>query len=613
MFLYLIYFIKIMSLSNILISNLHPPQSISSNSTPSTTTPISFSIKLTNDFINLLKNHSTPNNKIKLIVKNSNISIKLSDDLIFPCLPLPENLTVDIYSIPSNNQISQFDGRIINKLTVITDAKKIKEINTTNSIISTSNSKINSRLTPSLLIPSSPINNQRSTYSIYSNVPNNPYKISLSKDSNYIIVKKLIHLLALGPITYNHIVKLLDYSKFDSILDDYGQVYNDQDQFIQEDRFPYIDSNNTRKNDDDEEEDDEVQRFILKDRSYKELRPWKWNYTSYERNSILNNVNNALTRIGFSQSHPLRRKIVEPPNENDKEVKKPNISSLGGGFLISSTSSKKKSTPTPIPSKSNTPVVPTPTPAPAPTSSSSSFSKINSPMINSISAKTDTPVIRPPSRNINNTPSPSSKLKLNNNNNNNDKRKFSSSSSSSEDDDSKKLNYTSPPSSEEESAGGTSSSSTTTNTNGGVASNSNNETIYNNKDSKLEYYTNLATKFKIKYKEYSELYNSLLTKNDIKPMDYKENLLKLFKLHQNLSQWKKILWNFDKEIKSKNTLSGLHIEKNTTINNTNNTNSNADTNTSPAINLSPSNTVIDAHPPGIRTATPFKRRKVMDY
>ena len=121
----------------------------------------------------------------------------------------------------------------------------------------------------------------------------------------------------MGPITYNHIVDLLDYTKIDHLLDDYGQVYNDQDQFIQEDRFPYIDSNNNSNDDSDDDMDEEVQRFILKDKSYKELTPWKWNYTNYERNSILNNVNNALTRIGFSQSHPLRRKIVEPPNEDD--------------------------------------------------------------------------------------------------------------------------------------------------------------------------------------------------------------------------------------------------------------------------------------------------------
>lgn len=611
-----------MSCSNILISNLLPPQSNSS--------PISFSIKLTNDLIHLLKSNGS-NNKIKLIVKNGNVSIKLSEELVLPCLPLPENLPVDIYSISnkstSTKLVSQYDGRIINKLTVVTDSKKIKEINAANALSSNHNNKLgsyingntnsnsnnnntNNRLTPSLLVPSSPVS-RRSAYSTYSNTTKNPYKISLSSDNQASIIKKFIHLLALGPITYNHIVDLLDYTKIDHLLDDYGQVYNDQDQFIQEDRFPYIDSNNNSNDDSDDDMDEEVQRFILKDKSYKELTPWKWNYTNYERNSILNNVNNALTRIGFSQSHPLRRKIVEPPNEDDNrsETKKPNGSSLGGGFLISSSSSvssnnKKRSTPTPVPSKANTPVNTTSkvnTPV-------NTTSKINTPVVSS--SKVNTPVVAPPkattpvvasskastpvnipprNTNSNSIPSPPVKVKVNN------KRKFSSSSSSSEDDDSKKLNYTSPPSSEEES---------TSNNNNASGHNG-----VNSQKSKLDYYTNLAIKFKNKYKEYSELYNALLNKNEIKAIDYKDNLMKLFKLHQNLTQWKKLLWDFDKESKLKNSLSDIHIERNTTPI----TSSSGSSSTSIFKASSPSSTVLDAHPPGIKTATPFKRRKVMDY
>ncbi|RCK55789.1 hypothetical protein Cantr_05061 [Candida viswanathii] len=526
---------------NILISSLPPPSSSSSNSSPS---PVSFSIKLNNDLIHLLKSHTTPSNKIKLIVKNGNISIKLSDSLIFPCLPLPENLTVDVYSLGNNThqQTSQYDGRIINKLTVVTDSKKIKEINAANAASATnSNKSASSRLTPFSLVPSSPGPGPRgSVYSTYSKSHENPYKVSLH-DSHSTIGKKLLHLLALGPISYHHICELMDYLKIDNLLDDYGQVYNENDQFIREDKFPYTTSAG----------DSLTQLFILKDKSYKELMPWKWNYDNYERNLILNNVNNALTRIGFSQSHPLRRKIVEPSDDNEEVNKKPNGSSLGGGFLISSSSSKKKSTPTPMASKANTPVIPS----------------------------------KSSNNNGNTTPSPQVKTKPTN------KRKFSSSSSSSEDDDSKKMNYTSPPSSEEETHNSpphsTGSSGTTQKT-------------------KLEYYTNLANKFRNKYKEYSDLYNLLLTKNDMKSMDYKENVTKLFKMHQSLSDWKRSLWNFDKESKLKSSLSELHIERNSPV-------PPVRVSSPPPHHAVTSNGLIDAHPPGIRSTTPFKRRKVMDY
>lgn len=269
-----------------------------------------------------------------------------------------------------------------------------------------------------------------------------------------------------------------------------------------------------------------------------------------------------------------------------------------------SSNNKKRSTPTPVPSKANTPVNTTSkvnTPV-------NTTSKINTPVVSS--SKVNTPVVAPPkattpvvasskastpvnipprNTNSNSIPSPPVKVKVNN------KRKFSSSSSSSEDDDSKKLNYTSPPSSEEES---------TSNNNNASGHNG-----VNSQKSKLDYYTNLAIKFKNKYKEYSELYNALLNKNEIKSIDYKDNLMKLFKLHQNLTQWKKLLWDFDKESKLKNSLSDIHIERNTTPI----TSSSGSSSTSIFKASSPSSTVLDAHPPGIKTATPFKRRKVMDY
>ena len=66
----------------------------------------------------------------------------------------------------------------------------------------------------------------------------------------------------------------------------------------------------------------------------------KWPYTDYERALVLNNVNNALTRIGFSLTHPLRKKIINNDNEsNNKSTSNNNgeekTRSLGGGLLVS--------------------------------------------------------------------------------------------------------------------------------------------------------------------------------------------------------------------------------------------------------------------------------------
>ena len=37
--------------------------------------------------------------------------------------------------------------------------------------------------------------------------------------------------------------------------------------------------------------------------------------------------------------------------------------------------------------------------------------------------------------------------------------------------------------------------------------------------------------------------------------------MKLFELHQLLSQWKKLLWDFDKDLKLKQNLNQLHVQK----------------------------------------------------
>ena len=57
----------------------------------------------------------------------------------------------------------------------------------------------------------------------------------------------------------------------------------------------------------------------------------------------------------------------------------------------------------------------------------------------------------------------------------------------------------------------------------------------------IEYYINLAQKFRSKYQEYIELYNS------------KKDLKKLVELHNMLADWKTQLWDFDERVKQSRT------------------------------------------------------------
>ncbi|CAX44419.1 conserved hypothetical protein [Candida dubliniensis CD36] len=654
---------------NILIADLPPPLHSSSSSTSSPN--IALSIKLNQDFIHQLKSYiaKTPSsgNKIKLVVKNGQVSIKLNDEIQYPCLKFPENLPIDVYS--NNN----YDGRIINKLTVVTDSKKIKHYNTSNRVsndVEKDRDVHSSIITPigtpkdlnnTTIIPSN--NNrkekqlspqkQKSIIDVYGGDSRNPYKV-LDEGNNYealdtttTIFKKFLHLLALGPITLPHIITILNYDEEElyNWLNVYGQLYNPKDQFIQQDKFPYSDYDYDNDNNSKPVKSNNTgmeKCFILKDKSYKELLPWKWQYNDYERSLVLNNVNNALTRIGFSLTHPLRKKIIN--NDYNNESRHHNNSNnnntstnngeektnshLGGGLLVS----KKKfptrppvaSTPPPPPpqqqQQQHTSISTTTSPSVSSASTNPIEVKKNGNRITKSISKSPTGINTPSSSDVSSKSSKSRKRKLSSS---------SSSSNSSLSDDnltsnigttnatSYKSNYNSPPSEQEfdDHYYSSSSSSSSSNTTFGL-SNQDQQNLPPSLSSKMDYYTNLANKFRIKYKEYSQLYNHLLqnssTSSNSNNSSYKKNLMKLFELHQLLSQWKKLLWDFDKDLKLKQNLTQLHVQKRNekTVNVGNTTTTTSTTTTS----IKNSNIASGGGGGGGNNKSPLKKRKlIMDY
>lgn len=340
---------------------------------------------------------------------------------------------------------------------------------------------------------------------------------------------------------------------FTKLIQDYANVYNPHDSFTSDDKFP-VRGNSA----------DDVKRYILKDRAYKELKPWLWrHYSDHERTLIIENIHHALTRLGYSETHPLRRKICENDsnNSNDDDDKKP--SSLGGGFLISSKKNFRKSQ-TELPKMSTLKI------EERASKKTGTSTAVNSPAINT--TNNGSPQKRT-------SPLPSNKRKLSTS---------SSSSSSDEEKNSKRLKhepYTSPSSEEieDDSSGNISGSTVTSN----ISSSSNNSTSsvlrntprIRSNDSvplppsstistskRMDYYTNLAMKFKFKYKEYETLYQKLKNATPAKSTDAnKKALVKLFELHSQLSQWKKTLWDFDNEIKLKSNIMNLSKHKKSTL------------------------------------------------
>lgn len=465
---------------------------------------------------------------------------------------MPENLNVDIYSNDGKANTLHYNGRLTTKLSVISDPKKIKEYYKEQSFKNISNSpeKINS---PDLsLNTSSPALTQSIDSSASKKhispkkVKGNPYKVSIS-DSPSLISQKLIQLLALGPITESSIIEKLNmtWDRLKPLMSDYTQLYNPRDSFTQDDKYPSlerfrrkamrqsysntdIESGEWSSDDSDSQlntESEAQTKYILKDKSYKEFQPWNWSfYSSFELNLITQNVHRALTRLGYSESHPLRKKLFEESSDDDKKV-----SRLGGGFLISK-SKKQNSLRAPLKVERKT---------------------------NSNAASTISPVrSQTPSAIKSLTPVPSTSSSTNG------KRTFSLSSNSSTSDDEKHLKKlkindsdTSPSSDEDN-----------------VPLSRRAEVKNDSPDThppeiksaskRLEYYNNLAVKFKMKYNEYEILYNQLKNpKTGQNKSENKKQLLKLFELHNTLSQWKKTLWDFDDETKRKSNIMNLSKHK----------------------------------------------------
>ncbi|CUM63293.1 uncharacterized protein PRCAT00000864001 [Priceomyces carsonii] len=337
----------------------------------------------------------------------------------------------------------------------------------------------------------------------------------ISSDSEAKITEKFLALNALGPSTSETLAKIL---KIDvtALISKYSQLYDPNDAFIAKDVFPNIRTMATNS------VADFSNHYILKDKSYKEMRPWDWSYLEKERELIIGNINNALTRLGYLVTHPLRKKICEKDHQPLLARKRPQT--LGGGFLTSKKNPFKRS-------------------------------QTESP--NLVDTRFD--------------PSPS-------------KRKFSLiSSTSSSSDDEKKNQSTSPPSSVEDDEEIKASRETASSSSSRAISMTIHEspmpssvfsasarlqpettqasstTAFKAAPKRTDYYDNLAVKFRLRYKEYESLYTSLRSHKK----SAKKDLVKLYELHNLLFEWKKKLWEFDSRTKSKNNIMNLSKHKKT--------------------------------------------------
>lgn len=490
--------------------------------------------------------------------------------MIFPCTQIPENLKFDVYSNVGSSH--EFQGTVNHRLNVISDLKQAKEYLKNlpiNKATVNHETKLSLNISPAVIDEASlnqnSINDSPSSLSL----SHNPYNIT-ANDTQSSILQKFLSLVALGPITKEAISEnLINISLPDLNLlcSNYLQNYDRNDTFIQDDVFP---------NQHNSEKDTDPSHLILKDKSYKDLKPWHWKwYNNFERNLILNNINNALTRLGYLDTHPLRRKIVNEPTDS---LPSNDDSKLGGGFLIN-----RKNTPHSGNNLSNNFNTFKRSQTESPKLSDSNVSPVRkltksalaneSPKLPETARRLNKPALQSP-RPSDLHVSPARKLttktastngspvKLNTKTSSTNespvrpKKSHSLSSSSEDDDEFNKSN---------KKFKSTDDSTSPSSLNDDNSSNDEKNPRPASSQKKLQYYNNLATKFKLNYKQYETLYNSLVNKKVMNIQDRKRKLVKLFEFHSKLSEWKKILWDYHSENDLKKNIMNLSKHKKTAV------------------------------------------------
>lgn len=482
--------------------------------------------------------------------------------MIYPCSFSQETLRLDVYSPQSRDSGFQFTGTVANRLNVITDPKQIKEFSRSAALSSSllptkplSRRGNNSERTPEAFADPEKLKSPAAYPKPDSSLESGLYAVNAS-DSSADVASKFLHLLALGPISRADIVARLNLhrmvpdSELNSLISTHTQLFSAANTFTEADVYPSIALQNLPQK-------HNQALLILKDKAYKELRPWLWTaYTPFERGLIIDNVQNALTRLGFLDTHPLRRKIVEKSVHN---IPLKRATALGGGILLSS--GKKGSTPS----------------SPQPTSLPARRAGTESPGVESERK-------RPESR-LGVSPLKETQVK----------RKYETIltvclSSSDEDKHSKKAKK----------EGHRSNSSTSTNSVSSVNSMHSHQSsgsytlpysvtedgheeeafggsikypavakqslqlparpssAISTQEKKLQFYEQLAKKFRLRYREYEILHKQMgRGSSQSKSSDSKKSLMRLFELHNSLAEWKRKLWDYHNENNMAETVMNL--------------------------------------------------------
>ncbi|PSK35386.1 hypothetical protein C7M61_004632 [Candidozyma pseudohaemuli] len=428
--------------------------------------------------------------------------IKVGDLLVYPCSSSNELLRFDIYNARGSSSYD-FAGTVTERLNVLTDPRQIKNHQ-------------KAPVQPKLLLPVKPSFEHARKLSLHEH---GLYAVDARGDAP----TKFLALVALGPTTRREVETRINANgriapaEMDRLFLTHTQSYNlsmPSSSFTESDTYPSVALGLT-------DTDQHHDYVILKDKAYKDLRPWLCPFTPYERALVIENAHHALSRLGYLDTHPLRRRITEKPLEK-AEDKKP--VALGGGLLSAKPGS-------PSPKRSASPRVeekrkrPRNDESPLKHSAESSKKFVASLLLSSSSEDERH----------------SKKAKK--------EGKRSNSSGSNQSTFSNATSYTLPSLINEEHNDDNDHSEddmkllSLPRASPALPS----KPAPTSNDKRQQYYKQLALNFYSKYLEYKNLHDSLLKDQSGTTQEKKRRVMKLFEMHNLLAGWKRKLWDYYNE------------------------------------------------------------------
>lgn len=403
--------------------------------------PPAVAVNLGSDVVRRLRQCAAQGKHAVLLVENGRFSLRI-DSEVYPCAKAQELLRLDTY-VPDGDGLV-FAGTVASRLTVV-EPKTATEPDAEAE-------------------PKEPVKDTNDVET------EQPTLLGGLGHADRELGSRFIALLALGPMAPKDLAKRLhaDEPLLEPLIASHAQLASKGDAA----EYPGIKQGLLKP---------DHLCVVLKDKAYKELKPWLWSYTAFERRLVLRNAAAALSRMGFSETHPLRKRLLE---NNPVEIKK---ATLGGGLLTKKLPSRL---PVPPARKKLKTESPTKEPKEAKETKDTKDTKEHKELHKDVKELSkDSPIVHLPL------------------------------SASSDDEKKKRQSYTLPSSINDEEP-------------------SDMELAGNRK---RVYYRLLALKFKAKYSEYQLLYTEL---RKGKTADRKKKVTKLCELHATLAEWKRRIWDY---------------------------------------------------------------------